>query len=55
MPFVNKKSLCFGDSKHIFKLKIVRVFPEKNGFIVFFYSKTIVGRKRSGSSPFVAP
>jgi hypothetical protein len=24
------KSLCFGNSKHIFNFKIVQVFPEKN-------------------------
>jgi hypothetical protein len=32
VPFVNKKSLCFGDSKHIFKFEILNGFPEKYGF-----------------------
>jgi hypothetical protein len=27
---IKKKSPCLGDSKHIFKLKIVQVFSKKN-------------------------
>jgi hypothetical protein len=30
MTLSNVKSLCFNDSKHIFKFKIGQVFPEKN-------------------------
>jgi hypothetical protein len=29
---MSKKSPCFGESKHIFKLKIALVIPKKNGF-----------------------
>jgi hypothetical protein len=38
------KSLCFGDSEHIFKFKIVQVFPKKNAFkpyaefMIYIYS-----------------
>jgi hypothetical protein len=32
VPEIKKKSSCLKDSKHIFKLKIVQVFPKKNWF-----------------------
>jgi hypothetical protein len=50
--FINKKSPCFGDSKHTFKFKIVQGLPEKNGFknsarftIILYSSAADIGKQ----------